>query len=101
MPNWRYWCMLGAVRTTRVVRSASGILGSMPFPDMREEPLRDLPEVLTLEQCADVLLLSVATMRWLISDWTAPAFRLVARTTRIYREVLIGALEDARIQGAK
>jgi len=93
--------MLGAVRTTRVVRSASGILGRMPFPDMREEPLRDLPEVLTLEQCADVLQVSVATMRSLISDGTVPAFRLGARTTRIYRDELICAIEDARIQGAK
>lgn len=69
------------------------------MPDMRDEPLRDLPEVLTPEQCADVLQVSAATMRALISDGIIPAFRLGPRTTRVYRDELIRAIEEARIQG--
>ncbi|WP_442878168.1 helix-turn-helix domain-containing protein [Brachybacterium sp. J144] len=66
---------------------------------MREEPLRDLPEVLTPEQCAEILQVSAATMRALISDGTVPAFRLGPRTTRVFREELIRAIAAARIQG--
>ena len=69
------------------------------MPDMRDEPLRDLPEILTPEQCADVLQVSPATMRSLISDGVVPAFRLGPRTTRVYRDELIRAIEEARIQG--
>ena len=87
------------VRTTSGVKDASGILGRMS--DMRDEPLRDLPEILTPEQCADVLQVSAATMRTLISEGIVPAFRLGPRTTRVYREELIRAIEDARIQGAE
>lgn len=77
----------------------SGILGRMP--DMPDVPLRDLPEILTPEQCAEVLQVSVATMRALISDGIVPAFRLGPRTTRVYRDELIRAIEDARIQGVE
>lgn len=71
------------------------------MPDMRDDPLRDLPEILTPEQCADVLQVSAATMRSLISDGTVPAFRLGPRTTRVYRDELIRAIEHARIQGVE
>lgn len=67
--------------------------------DMRADPLRDLPEILTPEQCAEILQVSRDTMRALISDGIVPAFRLGPRTTRVYREELIRAIEDARIQG--
>lgn len=69
--------------------------------DMRDDPLRDLPEILTPEQCADVLQVSAATMRALISDGIVPAFRLGPRTTRVYRDELIRAIEAARIQGVE
>lgn len=71
------------------------------MPDMRDDPLRDLPEILTPEQCADVLQVSRDTMRSLISEGVIPAFRLGPRTTRVYREELIRAIEDARIQGVE
>ncbi|WP_422117772.1 helix-turn-helix domain-containing protein [Brachybacterium sp. UNK5269] len=71
------------------------------MPDMRDEPLRDLPEILTPEQCADVLQVSRDTMRALISDGIVPAFRLGPRTTRVFRDELIRAIEDARIQGVE
>ena len=71
------------------------------MPDMRDDPLRDLPEILTPEQCADVLQVSRDTMRSLISEGVIPAFRLGPRTARVYREELIRAIEDARIQGVE
>ena len=71
------------------------------MPDMRDDPLRDLPEILTPDQCADVLQVSRDTMRSLISEGVIPAFRLGPRTTRVYREELIRAIEDARIQGVE
>ncbi|MDN5654939.1 MAG: helix-turn-helix domain-containing protein [Kocuria sp.] len=64
--------------------------------DKSPDPLSGLPEVLTPEQCADVLQVGASTMRKLLANGTIPSFKLSPRLTRVYRDDLIRFIESSR-----